>query len=113
MFGRQIRCPIFARFNQGENVIFRPKADQPTVVSEYVMPKGKNTSWILKDNSLTLASDSQLAPVGNLDLNEEEEESSDETAINQEENTIPESTDFPRRSSRQKTIPKRYGFTEE
>lgn len=113
VFGRQIRCPIFSRYTQGENVVFRPNADQPSVISEYVMPKGKNTSWILRDHNLIMASDSQLGPNGE----DEEEEDRNDIAINEEEQdqqevTIPESACPPRRSSRQKTTPVRYGYSD-
>ena len=115
VFGRQIRCPIFGRFNQGESVVFRPNADHPSTVSQYVMPKGRNTSWILKDNSLTMASDSQLGPTGisstdGTDLEEEEEEAN----ANGCEPTTPREdiNEEIRRSTREKSIPVRYGFTD-
>ena len=129
MFGRRIRCPIFSRFNQGENVTFRPNKDQPTMTSKYIMPKSKSTSWILKDGSLILASDSQLAPMAH-PLNQEEEDSREEeineeqlgsptndTVDNHSEDRISNEAEEPsprdglRRSARNITFPKRYGFS--
>ena len=64
VFGRRLRVPVVSNHQQGDDVWYTPKKDGPTRHATYVMTRGQNTSWILKDNNLTLTSNNKIAPVG-------------------------------------------------
>ena len=63
VFGRQLKAPIVSNFSQGEKIIYKqtPEKDAEEVI--FLMPKGNNTSWIIRhgNNALTLSSDNQIA----------------------------------------------------
>lgn len=64
--GREMRIPIVTRFEIGEKVVYRKNPDaKNSELATYVRQKGQNTAWIEKDDNLVMASQSQLAPLGN------------------------------------------------
>lgn len=110
MFGRRLRTPIVSRFQQGENVWFQPY-DSTVKPATYVMTKGNNSSWILDDDKLTTASDSQLAPVPT-GSETETQSSSRELDAHRERNEDRQLQGEAalRRSSRLTKPPLRYGY---
>ena len=62
VFNRKIRIPIVTQFHQGQTITYKPTLKSETSQATYLMTKGSNTSWILKDDNLTLASNNQIAP---------------------------------------------------
>jgi hypothetical protein len=74
VFGRQLRVPVTSHFHQGEMVLYKPHKHSSTFQAEFLMSKGQNTAWILKDDQLRLASNNQLA-TNMSDLIDEESES--------------------------------------
>ena len=61
VFGRALRVPIVSSFQQGEPVNFKKFSAQETAEpATFLMTKGQNTSWILRDGVLTLASNNQI-----------------------------------------------------
>ena len=62
VFGRKLRIPITTTFQQGQELWFKPHKNAESKKYTYVMSKGENTSWIEGDNSIVLASNSQLSP---------------------------------------------------
>jgi hypothetical protein len=82
VFGRKLRIPIMSNHQQGDEIWYKPMNKSPTIRSTYVMTKGKNTSWILNDQRLTLVSNNQIASAP-LPLTEDEHT----TIVNNEDKT--------------------------
>ena len=64
MFGRQLRVPVVSRFQQGDDVLHQPTDDANPRRVVYLMTKGRNTSWLLDNKQLRLASNSQISSPG-------------------------------------------------
>ncbi|MEE4247238.1 MAG: hypothetical protein V2I33_17635, partial [Kangiellaceae bacterium] len=60
VFGRNLRMPIASAFRQGDPVWYRPTPSGPSARATYLMTKGSNTYWILRDGQLVLASRNQV-----------------------------------------------------
>lgn len=134
MLGRQIRLPIVSTYNHGDTILYGPTR-QSGQRGTYLMPKGLNTSFIMNGAKLILASNSDISP-----LSLQPAESShnqlqrrvtglaiaDSACIDSEtrtngsditdctrrhstvNSTVPDSQ--PRRSSRMRFVPARYGL---
>ena len=64
IFGRKLRVPVYSKFDQGEPLTLQlGKISQPAT---FVMPKGNNTAWILRNEGLALVSNNQIAPANTL-----------------------------------------------
>ena len=106
VFNRQIRTPSILptiSMQQGDKVWFKPHARAASISSTYLMPKGRNTSWILSDEDddepLIMASNNQIAT-----------RRTSENEI-EEEVVMADSQDEPRHSKRQIIPPKRFGYS--
>lgn len=64
VFGRQLRVPIMTNFQQGDNIWLKQHSEAALQPATYLMTGGKNTSWLLKNERLTFASNNQIAPAG-------------------------------------------------
>lgn len=100
MFGRRLRVPIVNKHSQGNKLLFNTKVGQKELT--FLMPVGNNTSWLLDKDNLILASNSQLSAIDDHEDNDEIENSSDATLL--------EDTNLVRRSQRDAQQPKRYIF---
>jgi len=62
-FGRQLRAPVLLPFQQGDETWYVPNHEGELRDTVFLMPKGRNTSWLINDeNELLLASNNQIAP---------------------------------------------------
>ena len=68
VFGRQIRRPIVSTFDQGQSVGYKPSSNHELTNHQYLMPKGRNTSWIMdvegEEPVLRLSSNNQIYSPG-------------------------------------------------
>ena len=102
VFNRKIRIPIVTPFHQGQSVVYKPTVNSETSKAVYLMTKGNNTSWILKDDNLTLASNNQIAPL---------ESAEDDTQLDTEKpGDYQEKETSIRQGSRLKKKTVRFGF---
>jgi len=60
MLGRSPRVPIVSLFSTGEDILYKPH-NKSLLPAKYLMAKGRNTSFILRDDILVLASNNQIA----------------------------------------------------
>lgn len=60
VFNRPLRVPVVAPFQQGDDVWYKPFKASQVYPATYLMTKGQNSSWIMKDNHLTLVSNNQI-----------------------------------------------------
>lgn len=104
LFGRPLRVPVVSAFQQGDAVVYKPNADTPPSQAEFLMSRGHNTSWLLTEDKLRLASNNQIAP---LPVTEEEEEGADEVPNHPMENPQG-AAEVPRRSARIRRAPDRF-----
>ena len=63
VFGRTLQVPIVSQYQQGDDIWLKPVPLGPALRAQYLMTKGHNTSWVLKNDNLTLASNDQIVPV--------------------------------------------------
>lgn len=73
VFGRKVRVPIASTYQQGQKVYYKANIATPTADAEYLMTKGNNTSWIIKQNGnederAVLVSNNQLSPAKDRDV---------------------------------------------
>ena len=73
VFGRKVRAPIASAYQQGQKVYYKANIATPTADAEYLMTKGNNTSWIIKQNGsederAVLVSNNQLSPAKDRDV---------------------------------------------
>ena len=62
LFGRKLRVPVVSEYLMGEEVGYHTNNDSKTTqAAQFVMNKGHNTSYIIKENKLLVASNNQLA----------------------------------------------------
>lgn len=61
VFGRRLRVPIVSAHNIGDTVMYKPANSTPSQVT-FLMGKGHNTSWLIRQDALVLASNSQIYP---------------------------------------------------
>ena len=64
VYGRQLRVPVVSRFEQGEDVIYKPSEKMCPRSVTYLMTKGHNTSWVLDGKELRLVSNNQVSASG-------------------------------------------------
>ena len=62
IFGRQLRVPIMSTLQQGDPIWYRPQTGSATEQASYLMTSGQNTSWVINNDQLMLASNNQIAP---------------------------------------------------
>ena len=74
VFGRQIRRPIVSTFDQGQSVGYKPSSNHELTNHQYLMPKGRNTSWIMdvegEEPVLRLSSNNQIYSPGTVKATE-------------------------------------------
>ena len=61
IFGRQLRVPIMSTLQQGDPIWYRPQTGSAVEQATYLMTGGQNTSWVINNGRLMLASN-QIAP---------------------------------------------------
>ena len=61
VFGRSPRVPIVAPYQQGEAVWYQATPRSDAIPARFVMTRGSNTSWIIRDDKLALTSNNQIA----------------------------------------------------
>jgi len=128
MLGRKPRVSVVAPFSQGENIIY-DNGNHSSRNAIFIAPRGRNTSWILQNDQLTLASHNQLASSVQPDFNPTPSLSSanadvpieikdEEKVVQSEEQSLandgvprdnPEHVSL-RRSDRSRSKPNRLGF---
>jgi len=122
MLGRTPRIPVVSIFPQGKQIIYRPRSNESHSAT-FLMAKGHNTSYVIRDGQLILASNNQIAP-----LSEREDDSNSielkqcETTgtVENQKNTELLQSELPamlpnqpevRRSGRVSKPVQRYGFS--
>lgn len=116
VFGRKIRIPVVAPYEQGEKIWFKAHNKANPQNSTYLMTRGRNTSWILNNDKLIMASNNQLAIKSEPIVEEEEEEiakTQNTEVIKKNPRLTNEVTVGRQRSTRNCIPPKRFGFEED
>ena len=129
VFGKPLRAPVVSTFSQGETLLYKPTAKTVPIAVEFLMTKGKNTSWVIDSRAehpkLTLASNNQLAPHSSLTHDNQTSDNNTQSEVSDPTQQLRPS-DLPaepglgqddwnppsptlRRSQRTKNLPNRYG----
>lgn len=108
IFGRKLRLPVVSKYPQGQSVLLKNCKINKELT--YLMPCGTNTSWLLNEENVLLASNSQLADISDNDsrLEDMNEIPNSDNELMEEEAEMPLVT--LRKTRRNVQPPQRYGF---